>query len=99
MSLAAAANADDIVGKDDRDFIFTARDFDRVRKLIHEKAGISLSESKRDMVYSRLGRRLRALGGVFEHQTGKGGGHHGLLLYVVDGRCSVQQQPFTGCAS
>lgn len=59
MSLAAAA--DDVIGTDDRDFTFTTRDFDRVRKLIHEKAGISLSESKRDMVYSRLGRRLRAL--------------------------------------
>ena len=44
-----------------REFIFTAEDFERVRKLIHERAGISLAPIKRDMVYSRLARRLRAL--------------------------------------
>lgn len=59
MSHAAAAEASIVA--DDRDFTFTARDFDRVRQMIHAKAGIALSESKRDMVYSRLGRRLRAL--------------------------------------
>ncbi|WP_439638877.1 CheR family methyltransferase [Nevskia sp.] len=57
----AAAVADEPIVDDDRDFTFTARDFDRVRQLIHGRAGIALSESKRDMVYSRLGRRLRAL--------------------------------------
>lgn len=41
---------------------FTDADFQRVRELIHRQAGISLSESKRQMVYSRLGRRLRELG-------------------------------------
>ncbi|MFN3752079.1 MAG: CheR family methyltransferase [Thiobacillus sp.] len=41
-------------------FEFTARDFSRVRELIYRKAGISLSESKQEMVYSRLARRLRA---------------------------------------
>lgn len=59
MSHAAVAE-EQIVG-DDRDFTFTTRDFERVRQLIHARAGIALSESKRDMVYSRLGRRLRAL--------------------------------------
>lgn len=59
--MSAPALADDAIGADDRDFTFTARDFDRVRQLIHAKAGIALSDSKRDMVYSRLGRRLRAL--------------------------------------
>jgi chemotaxis protein methyltransferase CheR len=44
------------------EFKFTQEDFDRVRKLIHDHAGISLSPMKRDMVYSRLARRLRALG-------------------------------------
>ncbi|MGQ3058338.1 MAG: CheR family methyltransferase [Nevskia sp.] len=57
----AAAVADEQIVADDRDFTFTARDFDRVRQLIHGRAGIALSETKRDMVYSRLGRRLRAL--------------------------------------
>lgn len=46
----------------ERSFDFTEKDFNQVRKLIHAHAGISLSPSKRQMVYSRLGRRLRALG-------------------------------------
>ena len=45
-----------------REFIFSASDFERVRKMIFARAGISLSASKHEMVYSRLGRRLRALG-------------------------------------
>jgi len=45
-----------------REFVFTAADFERIRKLIYNRAGISLSTSKHEMVYSRLGRRLRALG-------------------------------------
>jgi chemotaxis protein methyltransferase CheR len=45
-----------------REFNFTAHDFARVRKLIYVHAGISLSEAKSDMVYSRVGRRLRAVG-------------------------------------
>ena len=43
----------------DREFAFSAADFDRVRKLIYAHAGISLSPAKQDMVYSRLARRLR----------------------------------------
>lgn len=42
-----------------REFAFTLADFERVRKLIYEHAGISLSPAKQDMVYSRLARRLR----------------------------------------
>jgi chemotaxis protein methyltransferase CheR len=45
-----------------REFVFTAADFEQVRKLIHEYAGISLSSAKQDMVYSRLARRLREKG-------------------------------------
>ena len=45
-----------------REFHFTEQDFHRIRKLIYDHAGISLSDSKMDMVYSRLGRRLRATG-------------------------------------
>jgi chemotaxis protein methyltransferase CheR len=44
-----------------REFDFTADDFERVRKLIYQHAGISLAPIKQDMVYSRLARRLRAL--------------------------------------
>jgi chemotaxis protein methyltransferase CheR len=48
--------------QEDREFDFTANDFARVRKLIYQHAGISLSEAKTDMVYSRVGRRLRSVG-------------------------------------
>lgn len=44
-----------------REFNFTDKDFNFIRKLVAEKTGISLSEAKRDMVYSRLSRRLRKL--------------------------------------
>ncbi|MDP1594665.1 MAG: CheR family methyltransferase [Gallionella sp.] len=45
-----------------REFHFTTQDFERVRKLIYEHAGISLNDSKQELVYSRLSRRLRATG-------------------------------------
>jgi len=45
-----------------REFAFSTNDFERVRKLIYQHAGISLSPVKQDMVYSRLARRLRATG-------------------------------------
>ncbi|MES2025475.1 MAG: CheR family methyltransferase [Pseudomonadota bacterium] len=45
-----------------KEFEFTARDFERVRALIYKRAGIALAESKQEMVYSRLARRLRATG-------------------------------------
>ena len=44
------------------EFTFTDKDFERVTKLIGERTGIVLSSAKRQMVYSRLARRLRALG-------------------------------------
>ncbi len=46
----------------ERDFEFTGRDFRRVCDIIHRVAGIALASSKQEMVYSRLARRLRALG-------------------------------------
>lgn len=45
----------------DRAFAFEDRDFRRVCRLIQQHAGIQLSAHKRDMVYGRLVRRLRAL--------------------------------------
>lgn len=62
---AARAAATAAVPKRDggvREFSFSASDFERVRKLIYQHAGISLSPVKQDMVYSRLARRLRATG-------------------------------------
>ena len=45
-----------------REFLFTDSDFFRIRGVIHQRAGIALGEHKREMVYSRLSRRLRELG-------------------------------------
>ena len=46
---------------ENREFDFTPHDFARIRRLIYQNAGISLSEAKTDMVYSRIGRRRRHL--------------------------------------
>lgn len=40
-------------------FPFTSADFQQIREMIHRAAGISLSPSKQDLVYSRLARRLK----------------------------------------
>jgi chemotaxis protein methyltransferase CheR len=40
-------------------FPFTTDDFHHIRRLIYRVAGISLAPSKKDLVYSRLARRLR----------------------------------------
>lgn len=45
-----------------REFEFTVHDFERIRALIYQNAGISLAASKQEMVYGRLARRLRAIG-------------------------------------
>ncbi len=64
----SARSAESAEASDRREFLFTDRDFRRVCALIHARAGIALAPSKRDMVYSRLARRLRALGLTsFEH--------------------------------
>ncbi len=44
-----------------REFQYTRSDFDRIVKIIYRVSGISLSDRKQDMVYSRLARRLRKL--------------------------------------
>ena len=43
----------------DQEFSFSDTDFQRVRELIYQRAGISLNAGKQAMVYSRLSRRLR----------------------------------------
>lgn len=45
-----------------REFSWADADFDRVQKLIYQRAGISLHNGKHAMVYSRLSRRLRETG-------------------------------------
>jgi chemotaxis protein methyltransferase CheR len=44
------------------EFEFAVRDFERVRTLIRERAGIDLQAGKHAMMYSRLSRRLRETG-------------------------------------
>jgi chemotaxis protein methyltransferase CheR len=42
--------------------VFTGNDFQKICSLLYQRAGISLSAQKQDMVYNRLSRRLRKLG-------------------------------------
>lgn len=51
-----------------REFSYSRQDFERVRRLIYNRAGISLAPSKEDMVYGRLVRRLRQHGLSSFHQ-------------------------------
>jgi len=46
----------------DGEFLFTAEDFRMIAATLHAAAGIALPESKATLVYSRLAKRLRALG-------------------------------------
>ena len=61
-AMAAAAAASALSASGEREFELTPADFERIRKLIYDHAGIVLSPAKQDMVYSRLARRLRACG-------------------------------------
>ena len=45
----------------EREFSFSDGDFERIRKFVKEETGITLSDAKKNMVYGRLSRRLRAL--------------------------------------
>lgn len=44
------------------EFVLSEPDFRRICALVRERSGIALSDAKRQMVYGRLVRRLRALG-------------------------------------
>ena len=44
-----------------REFKFSEQDFETISRIIHEDSGIRLSPSKKQLVYSRLVKRLRAL--------------------------------------
>ena len=44
------------------EFTLLPADFERIRRLIHQRAGINLHDGKQAMVYSRLSRRLRDTG-------------------------------------
>jgi chemotaxis protein methyltransferase CheR len=59
---AAALVVEDAAGEIRREFAFSDADFRGLAQLAYEHAGIALADSKRNLVYSRLSRRLRALG-------------------------------------
>src|SRR3984885_2805100 len=44
-----------------REYELSDDDFHRIRRLVRERLGIALAQSKRELVYARLSRRLRAL--------------------------------------
>ena len=46
----------------ERQFSFTRRDFQKIRDLIYARAGITLADNKRDMVYNRIVKRVRLFG-------------------------------------
>ncbi|WP_280553131.1 CheR family methyltransferase [Halomonas sp. 25-S5] len=64
-------------GRLERDLELTASDFSRIRQLIYQRSGIVLAEHKREMVYSRLAKRLR---------------HHGLTRFA-DYLGRLERQP------
>lgn len=43
-------------------FEFTEGDFSKLRELVFQHTGIRMAENRRDLIYGRLSRRLRALG-------------------------------------
>jgi len=49
-------------GQEEREFAMSEAEFRRIAERVFETAGIVLKEHKRQMVYTRLARRLRALG-------------------------------------
>ena len=75
----------------DREFTFSDRDFERVRKLIYGRAGISLNDGKHAMVYSRLSRRLRETG----HQSFDA--YLQWLEHVTGPQGDQEWQEFTNC--
>jgi len=45
----------------EHEFDFTGQDFSRVQKIVYDFAGIDLNESKKNLVYNRLSKRIRFL--------------------------------------
>ncbi len=62
MSAALARSIADDNSLVDGEFAFTRENFTRIAALLHAQAGITLSESKTTLVYSRLAKRVRTLG-------------------------------------
>lgn len=72
----------------ERELVFTERDFARVKRLIHERAGISLTEGKQAIVYNRLSRHLRDTG----HQS-----FEAYLQWLEQSSSQHEWQEFVNC--
>ena len=46
----------------EREFHYTEKDFNTVKKLVAQQTGINLTDAKKDLVYGRLSKRIRTLG-------------------------------------
>jgi chemotaxis protein methyltransferase CheR len=57
----AVSPGEAMIAEPAREFAFSDADFRALAQFAYEQAGIALSDSKRNLVYSRLSRRLRAL--------------------------------------
>ncbi len=60
QTLGSASDSPPVVSEPE--FAYSVADFNRVRELIYQRAGINLHAGKQAMVYSRLSRRLRETG-------------------------------------
>ena len=56
------ARSEPVIAEPPREFAFSEADFRGLAQYAYDHAGIALSDSKRNLVYSRLSRRLRLLG-------------------------------------
>jgi chemotaxis protein methyltransferase CheR len=75
----------------EQEFTLTPADFERVRKLIYQHAGISLHAGKQAMVYSRLSRRLR------ETRFGSFADYLGWLERTTGAEAETEWQEFINC--
>lgn len=62
MGFADLSGSDDRIPVPDGEFAFTWAEFREIAALVHGEAGIVLTEGKVNLVYSRLAKRLRAIG-------------------------------------
>src|SRR5262245_32974377 len=60
-SAAALVTQESSSLESNREFAFSDADFHSLAKLAYDYAGIALTDNKRNLIYSRLSRRLRAL--------------------------------------
>lgn len=73
------------------EFLFTDDDFQRIAKMLHDDAGIAIPEAKATLVYSRLAKRLRALGlgsfrdycAILTEEGGKSAGERQQMLAAL----------------